>query len=173
MIMTNIYEIKNVLNQYEIKDVYKKLLEENWRIDTPYDPISIYHPTFKVSFDNMILNPYWFGYFTALVSAVNSSLRKEKNFDLGFYEVKSITLNAQQKSDKFQFHDHRDCRHTIVGFLTPEWDESWGGSLQVQDKKINFTPGNFVLFSGNDLHDAMPVKVNLPFWRISVGIFIN
>lgn len=76
--MTNIYEIKNVLNQYEIKDVHQKLLEENWRIDTPYDPVSIYHPTFKVCFDNMILNPYWFGYFTALVSAINSSLRKEK-----------------------------------------------------------------------------------------------
>tara|TARA_R110002072_G_scaffold92003_1_gene205040 strand:- start:575 stop:760 length:186 start_codon:yes stop_codon:yes gene_type:complete len=61
----------------------------------------------------------------------------------------------------------------MVGFLTPEWDQSWGGSLQVQDKEIKFSPGNFVLFSGNDLHDAMPVKVNLPFWRISVGIFIN
>ena len=121
----------------------------------------------------MILNPYWFGYFTALVSGINSSLRKEKNFDLGFYKISSIILNAQQKNDKFQFHDHRDCRHTMVGFLTPEWDQSWGGSLQVQDKEIKFSPGNFVLFSGNDLHDAMPVKVNLPFWRISVGIFIN
>ena len=63
-------------------------------------------------------------------------------------------MNAQQKNDKFQFHDHRDCRHTMVGFLTPEWDQSWGGSLQVQDKEIKFSPGNFVLFSGNDLHDS-------------------
>ena len=58
--MNNIFEIKNVLNEYEIKNIYNKLLEENWRIDTPYAPISIYHPTFKVSFDKMIFMMFVF-----------------------------------------------------------------------------------------------------------------
>jgi len=171
--MSDIYEIKNVLNAYEIKNVYNQLLDHDWKINTPYGNLSIYYPTFKVSFDNSIFNPYWYGFFSGLVASVNSHLQREQGFELGFYKIKSISLNAQQKSDKFHFHDHRECAHTLVGFLTPEWDSSWGGSLQVKDTTINFSPGNFVLFSGNDLHDAMPVKVNLPFWRMSVGIFID
>ena len=46
-------------------------------------------------------------------------------------------------------------------------------SIKIEDNTIKFKPGNFVLFSGSNLHDAMPVKINLPFWRISVGIFLN
>ena len=168
-----IYEIKNILNEYEIKNTHKKLLEHNWAIDTPYGTVSYFHPTCRVSFEETIYHPYWFGYFSGLVSAVNSDLRKNKNFDLGNYQIKSIMLNAQQKSSKFHFHDHRQFKYSLVGFLTPEWDKDWGGSLQIEDTKIQFTPGNFVLFSGSDLHDAMPVKIDLPFWRISVGIFLD
>jgi len=172
--MSDIYEIKNVLNEYEIKKVYDQLLTDDWKISTPYDSrVSIYYPTLRVSFDDSIFYPYWYGFFSGLVASVNSHLQREQGFQLGFYKIKSISLNAQQKSDKFHFHDHRNCAHTLVGFLTPEWDSSWGGSLQVKDTTINFSPGNFVLFSGNDLHDAMPVKVDLPFWRMSVGIFID
>ena len=167
------FEIKNILNEYEIKNTYKKLLEHNWSIDTTYGNISYFYPTFRVSFEETIYNHYWFGYFSGLVSAINSYLRKNNNFDLGNYKIRSITLNAQQKSSKFHFHDHRQFKYSLVGFLTPEWDKDWGGSLQIEDTEIHFSPGNFVLFSGSDLHDAMPVKIDLPFWRISVGIFLN
>ena len=34
------FEIKNILNEYEIKNTYKKLLEHNWRIDPPYGNVS-------------------------------------------------------------------------------------------------------------------------------------
>ena len=167
------FEIKNILNEYEIKNTYKKLLEHSWRIDTPYGNVSYFYPTFRVSFEETIYNHYWFGYFSGLVSAINSYLRKNNNFDLGNYKIRSITLNAQQKSSKFHFHDHRQFKYSLVGFLTPEWDKDWGGSLQIEDTEIHFSPGNFVLFSGSDLHDAMPVKIDLPFWRISVGIFLS
>ena len=102
-----------------------------------------------------------------------NKLPLDKKFDLGNYQIKSIILNAQQQSDKFHFHDHRQYKYSLVGFLTPEWEKEWGGELQVEDTTIQFKPGSFVLFSGSDLHDAMPVKINLPFWRISVGIFLN
>jgi hypothetical protein len=169
-----VYEIKDLLNEYEVKNTYKTLLDHNWAIDTAYSPsIGIMYPTFRVSFNKQIFNPYWFGYFSGLVVGVNNSLRKNHKFGLGDYEIKAITLNAQQHNSKFHFHDHRDFKYTIVGFLTPEWEDDWGGHLQIEDTSIQFSPGNFVLFSGSDLHDAMPVKVKLPFWRISVGIMID
>ena len=61
----------------------------------------------------------------------------------------------------------------IVGFLTPDWDDSWGGELQIEDKTIKFKPGNFVLFSGNNLHDAMPVKVGLPTGEYLLEYLLN
>ena len=175
MSSNKIYEIENVLNGFEVKNAYKQLLSNNWSIHQAYgnETFSNMYPMFRVSFEDSVYQPYWFGYFSGIVSSINSHLRKEKNFDLGSYSIKSIILNAQQNSGKFHFHDHRKFKHVIVGFLTPDWEDSWGGELQIEDKKIKFKPGNFVLFSGNHLHDAMPVKVNLPYWRISVGIFLN
>ena len=69
------YEIKNILNEYDIKNIHKKLLEHNWCIDTPYGNVSYFYPTFRVCFEETIFHPYWFGYFSGLVSAINSDLR--------------------------------------------------------------------------------------------------
>jgi len=173
--MSNVYEIDNVLNGYEVKHFYKQLLNNNWKINTTYgdDILSNFYPTFEVSFEDTVYQEYWFGFFSGIVSSINSHLKKEKKFDLGSYKIKHITLNAQHNSSKFHFHDHRKYKHVIVGFLTPDWEDSWGGELQIEDKTIKFKPGNFVLFPGNKLHDAMPVKIGLPYWRISVGIFID
>jgi hypothetical protein len=175
--ITNVYEIENVLNGYELKNAYKKLLSNHWSIGSSFDDdtFNILFPSVRVSYEDTIYQPYWFGYFSGIVSSINSHLRKEKKFDLGSYKIKHINLFAQQHANKhaFHFHDHRQYRHVLVGFLTPDWEDSWGGELQIEDKTIKFKPGNFVLFSGNKLHDAMPVKINLPYWRISVGIFID
>ena len=173
--MNKVYEIKNVLNTFELKHMYKQLMNNNWSINSAYekDVYTNFYPTFTVSEEDNVYQPYWFGLFFGIVSSINSRLRREKKFDLGTYYIKKIVLNAQHSSSKFHFHEHRDYRHAIVGFLTPNWDDSWGGELQIEDKTIKFKPGNFVLFSGTDLHDAMPVKVGLPYWRISVGIFIK
>ena len=172
---TNIHEIKNVLNSFELKYIYKQLMDNNWKIDSSYgeDIYTNFYPTFRVSYEDSVYQPYWFGFFSGIVSSINSRLRQEKKFDLGSYSIKNIVLNAQHNSNKFHFHEHRDFKHVIVGFLTPDWDDSWGGELQIEDMTIKFKPGNFVLFSGNNLHDAMPVKMGLPYWRISVGIFLK
>ena len=173
--VNKIYEIKDVLNGYELKHTYKKLLSNSWSINSAFgeETFSHLYPMIRVSFEDSVYQPYWFGYFSGIVSSINSHLRKEKKFDLGSYKIKHINLNAQHHSNKFHFHDHRQYRHVLIGFLTPDWEDSWGGELQIEDKTIKFKPGNFILFPGNNLHDAIPVKVNLPYWRISVGIFLN
>jgi len=173
--MTKIYEIENVLNTFELKNIYQELMNNGWTINSSYGEKihSNFYPMLRVSFDDSVYHPYWFGFFSGIVSSINSRLKLEKKFDLGSYSIKSIILNAQHNSSKFHFHEHRDCKRVIVGFLTPDWDDSWGGELQIEDKTIKFKPGNFVLFPGNNLHDAMPVKVGLPYWRISVGIFLK
>ena len=95
MSSNKIYEIENVLNGFEVKNAYKQLLSNNWSIDSSFgdETFSNLYPTFRVSFEDSIYQPYWFGYFSGIVSSINSHLRKEKNFDLGSYSIKSIVLN--------------------------------------------------------------------------------
>jgi hypothetical protein len=173
--MQKIYQIENVLNSFELKNIYKKLMDCGWTINSAYgeDTYTNFYPMLRVSFEESVYQPYWFGFFSGIVSSINNRLKLEKKFDLGSYSINNIVVNAQHNSSKFHFHEHRDFKHVIVGFLTPDWDDSWGGELQVEDETIKFKPGNFVIFSGNNLHDAMPVKVGLPYWRISVGIFLK
>ena len=38
--LNKVYECENILNQYEIKDIHKRLLDHNWSIDTPYTSYS-------------------------------------------------------------------------------------------------------------------------------------
>ena len=79
--MSNVYEIDNVLNGYEVKHFYKQLLNNNWKINTTYgdDILSNFYPTFEVSFEDTVYQEYWFGFFSGIVSSINSHLKKEKN----------------------------------------------------------------------------------------------
>ena len=173
--MAEVYEIKNLLNEFEIKETYDLLMQQNWNINTIYQGAQTYedlYPHFCVFNQDQILNPYWYGFFRALFAGANRSVKKDYNFELSSYKIKEIQINAQKNKGSYHFHDHNE-RWTIVGFLTPYWNEEWGGELQVEDTKVTCSPGNFALFKGAYMHDAMPVKVDLPFWRISVAMFID
>ena len=173
--MAEIYEIKNLLNAHEVKETYDLLMQQNWNINTISQSEQIYkdlYPHFCVKNQDQICSPYWWGYFRALFAGANKSIKKDYNFQLSNYSIKGIFMNAQKNKGSFHFHDHVE-RWTCVGFLSPYWRDEWGGELQVEDTKITFEPGSFVLFKGHYLHDAMPVKVDLPFWRVSMAMFID
>jgi hypothetical protein len=169
----NIYILDNVLNEYEVKSAYNLLVDQNWKIDSVYeDKVSSLYPTFVVNTEDKIFNHYWYGFFIGVVTNVNRMLREQYKFDLGSYKITGILLNAQQNKGGFHFHTHKGS-YSLVGFLTRYWKDDWGGELQIEDQTIKFKPGSFVLSKTDDLHDAMPVRVDLPFWRISVGIFLE
>ena len=169
----DIYVLEDVLSDYEIKHSYDMLIEQNWKLNSVYgDKVSYLYPTFVVNSEDKILNHYWYGFFSGVLTNVNRMLREQYNFDLGAYKIKGTLLNAQQNKGSFNFHTHEGS-YSLVGFLTPYWKDDWGGELQIEDQTIKFKPGSFVLSKSNALHDAMPVKVDLPFWRISVGMFLG
>jgi len=169
-----IFEIKNVLTERKIKKLYDDLLgSRSWHLKSTYGDGSNPYPNLPVTFDHNPLNPHWHSYFQGLYHGINSMLYQQYAFDLGDLEPSTISINAQKKGHHYVFHDHQNYRYVIVGFLTPEWEEEWGGELQVEGETIKFKPGNFILFKGDKLHDAMIIKNEIPYWRISVGIFIK
>ena len=68
----------------------------------------------------------------------------------------------------------RDKKYSwsIIGFMTPQWDKSWGGELQIQEETFTFEPGDFIAFKSTELHDAMPILVDTPFYRLTCACMI-
>jgi len=118
-------------------------------------------------------NQYWIGYFNCLFDRINQKLKEQHNFSLT-RKINRIALNAQNNNHYTEFHvDNKDSNtFSIVGFLTPQWAENWGGELNIEGEVIKYKPGSFVLFDSNQFHRSQEIK-QIPYWRMSVSYVIN
>jgi hypothetical protein len=117
-------------------------------------------------------NPYWIGYFNCLFDRINQKLNEQHNFSMKRI-IKRIALNAQNDNHYTEFHqDSSKNTYSIVGFLTPQWAEDWGGELNIEGEVFKYNPGDFVLFESYQLHKSQPIK-KIPYWRTSISYVIN
>ena len=87
-----------------------------------------------------------------------------------------IDLGAKNETSIPEFHrDAHDNNSpiSILGFLTPVWAEDWGGSLQLEENKINFEPGKFMIFDSNKIHNGVGPNKKIPYWRISINYIVT
>jgi hypothetical protein len=117
-------------------------------------------------------DPYWIGYFNCLFDRINQKLKEQHNFSL-VRRINRIALNAQNENHYTEFHvDQASETYSIVGFLTPQWAEEWGGELNIEGEIIKYKPGDFVLFDSNKFHKSQEIK-QIPYWRVTVSYVIN
>ena len=117
-------------------------------------------------------DPYWIGYFNCLFDRINQKLNEQHNFKLK-RNIQSIALNAQNEHHYTEFHPDTNLdAFSIVGFLTPQWAEEWGGELNIEGKIIKYNPGDFILFDSNQLHKSEQIK-KIPYWRTSVSYVVR
>ena len=175
------YVVKNILSRADINDLYQRMMNEPfWSIGSAYqgntDPAS-YYPRSVVMSSNGVYSPFIAGYFTAVVNRIRDKIRNDYGFEIPAHNLDFIGFNAERKGNIPLFHidanNGKPYKWSIVGFLTPQWDSSWGGELQIEDRTYTFEPGDFVLFKSNEYHDSLPIKVDTPFWRISVACMIS
>jgi len=118
---------------------------------------------------------YWLGYFNSLFDRINQKLNEQYNFNLK-RDIVRIALNAQNTNYYTEFHkDTDDNTYSIVGFLTPQWAEEWGGELNVEGEIIKYKPGDFILFNSNKLHKSQQMShtKQIPYWRTSISYVIG
>ena len=115
---------------------------------------------------------YWIGYFNCLFDTINQKLKEQHNFNLN-KNIKRISLNAQNNNHYTEFHmDGLANSKSIVGFLTPQWAENWGGELNIEGQIFKYSPRDFILFDSNQLHKSQAIK-QIPYWRISINYIIE
>ena len=169
--------INNVLTLQDCFSLYEGIINQNmWVLNRATEPGKIGGAFPGVTLvDNMEVihnSPYWIGYFNALFDRINQKLKEQHNFSLKRY-IRRISLNAQNNNHYTEFHaDYTADTYSIVGFLTPQWAEDWGGELNVEGKIIKYSPGDFILFDSNQLHKSEKIK-QIPYWRTSISYTIN
>jgi Rps23 Pro-64 3,4-dihydroxylase Tpa1-like proline 4-hydroxylase len=177
------YYCENILNNQEVEEIYNELFKApRWLINNPYNHNNsedgIYCQSIIQNSQSKEYDPYLFGLFKGIAIGVNKKLKEKYNFslDLNNENIIRTQLNAQKKSNFSQFHTDGIKgveSYSIIGFLTPYWDKMWGGQLQIEDKKFNFAPGDFIVFDSKRLHDALPVIKETPFYRVTVAMFVS
>ena len=175
------YLVKKVLNKQDVTQVYNHLMGESiWKIGSAYrgnDDPTYHYPRALAMDSNGIHSPFLSGYFVAVMNRIRDRIEEEHGFTIPTGGLSAIGFNAQREGNIPLFHTDGDSEGPMtwssVGFLSPQWDPSWGGELQIQDRKYIFEPGDFVVFRSNELHDALPIKVDTPFWRVSVALMIR
>jgi len=169
--------ISNVLNKEELFSLHTGLISNNmWSLNRNSSingiggsfPGVIFYENEEVVYNDA----YWLGYFNCLFDRINTELRKQHNFQIQ-KRIKRIALNAQNDNHFTEFHqDSNDTSYSIVGFLTPQWAEDWGGELNIEGEVIKYNPGDFILFDSTQVHASQPIK-KIPYWRTSVSYVIH
>tara|TARA_R100001460_G_C3519824_1_gene172434 strand:- start:292 stop:816 length:525 start_codon:yes stop_codon:yes gene_type:complete len=168
--------INNVLTTEDCFSLYKGLVSSNmWNLSRQTSPENFGGSFPGVTFveDQKIFynDPYWTGYFNCLFDRINQKLKEQHNFSLPRV-ITRISLNAQNDNHYTQFHADYENAYSIVGFLTPQWAEDWGGELNIEGKVNKYNPGDFILFESTKLHKSQPIK-KIPYWRLSINYVIE
>jgi len=174
--------VDNVLLKKDIFSLYTNLISSPvWDLhrtsllptdDGPFDMGCF--PGFIVKDGDKIYNQFWHGYFASLFERINIKFFEENNYYLPRNIIR-INLGAKNDSSLTELHidDPTPGVHTVLGFLTPVWAKEWGGSLQIENNNIDFTPGKFIVFESDKQHNGVGPSKKLPYWRISINYLVR
>tara|TARA_E500000318_G_C3399330_1_gene149182 strand:- start:6 stop:542 length:537 start_codon:yes stop_codon:yes gene_type:complete len=176
--MAEIKYVDNIILKKDLFDLYSGLIQANsWNLSrSSTHGVSIgTFPGFVVR-DNYtdVSNHYWNGYFTSLYEKINMKFYEKYNYELPSI-IQRIHLGAKNETSITSFHDDTNDNGAIsvLGFITPQWSQDWGGDLQIEENKINFEPGKFVIFDSNQIHNGTGPSKKIPYWRISINYIIR
>ena len=167
------YIIDNVIDKKDLENLYIRLIQSSaWTLDRTSNPrkqTSHHFPGLVVRTEQGVLNSYWDGYFVSVYERLNQLFQQKNKFSLP-RNIFRIHLGAKTLNSETDFHlDEHFFGYSIVGFLTPKWNKKWGGELYVEDKKIDYVPGRFVVFKTDCRHNGEAPKETIPYWRISIN----
>ena len=177
----NSFIFDDVISQKELLWIYHTLIEKSsWSLSrtsknssTAEMPFNSF-PGLIVEQNEIVKEEYLSGYFKSIIFRIQRKIKKKYLIELPD-KVLRITLGAKSSTSKTNPHiDHKDEKFwTILGFLNPVWNSKDGGHLILEDKKIDYLPGRFIVFPSNLEHNGGYIEnKELNYWRISLNIIL-
>jgi hypothetical protein len=168
--------IKDVLNSKELFDLYDRVINEHsWYLGrgssgeqtNTFPGLIVYDNGTPVHFH---LSRYFVQH---LLSKITEKCLDQYNFLLPKKVIRT-DLVAKQPGSVTKLHiDHDDPNaYSLIGMLTPEWDDVWGGEFYVGEEEVKHSPGSFILIKSNELHNGVAPKIETPYWRIVVNYIL-
>ena len=169
--------VDNILLKKELFKLYKGLIETNgWNLTRASSEESFgMFPGFIIKDNyNEVGNDYWNGYFTSLYERIKINFQEKYKYELP-NNIFRIHLGAKNETSVTEFHSDskNNSDISILGFLTPVWSSDWGGDLQIEENKINFEPGKFLIFNSDKIHNGVGPNKKIPYWRISINYIVK
>ena len=174
----------NVLGMDELLWIYHLLIESpSWSLARrSTDGKRLRHlvpfvgfPGLEVETEGVIQNEFLAGYFRSIAFRVRSRFYKEFNARLP-PEVRRIHVGAKSSYSKTAFHvdSSIETDWTILGFLNPVWNAKDGGEFYLEDEKIEYKAGRFIVFPSSIEHDGgYVVNETISYWRVAVNIILR
>jgi hypothetical protein len=177
----NFFILDNIISKEQNFKIYNQLVNTpSWHLSSFSDTKNNFEsnvagfPGFTVEDNDVSSHHYYSGYFHALIEFIKTKFQQEFNFSLP-REIRRIRLGAKNSKSETVFHtDNNDpLDWSILGFLTPVWKLEDGGEVRIEQEKIDYKPGRFILFKSHLLHNGGYIKNNnLDYWRISLNIVL-
>jgi hypothetical protein len=178
----NYFLLDDVIDHEECRYLYHTLqASTSWtlsrvsREEDYLDPFKSFPGFIVVETDGTVKNEHFSGYFRALTFRISKLVRERYGVSLPS-KIHRIHLGAKNSHSDTEFH--KDCEEedawTILGFLNPIWNSQDGGELYIDDAKIDYKPGRFVVFKSNLSHNGGYVtNEKLNYWRITLNIIVR
>jgi hypothetical protein len=177
------YIFDDVIGAEELLWIYHTLLStSSWRLtrssmsDTTFSlrPFMSF-PGLNIETRGDIHVDFLSGYFRSVVFRIRS-LAKKNNGVILPPNIQRIHVGAKSSFSKTEFHvdSNEENVWTILGFLNPVWNARDGGEFFLEDHKVEYKAGRFVVFPSGTLHDGGYVKnEKLNYWRVAVNIILD
>ena len=132
-------------------------------------------PGLDIETKGEVYDEFLAGYFRSILFRVKNTLKKEYGVNLPL-EIKRIHVGAKSSFSKTNFHIDSELKTdwTILGFLNPVWNAEDGGEFFLDNEKITYKGGRFVVFPSFVKHDGgYVINEKLSYWRIAVNIILS
>ena len=176
--------ISNVLNQQELFTLYSEIISTpGWYLNRgsiqKQDTVtSAGFCGLKIADSNNYYHPYLMGKINIILDKIkNECLKKGKIFPNKIYRVDCV---AKQKNVTTKPHVdlNQENAISIVGLLTPVWNEKSGGNFFILNNEnkiideIEHKPGQFIVLNANTIHDGKGPDIETEYWRIILNIVL-
>ena len=175
------YIFDNVIGGEELVWIYNKLLSTNaWNLTRTSNSKaaglpSMSFPGLNIETRGYIHTEFLSGYFRSIIFRIKALAKKSNNLILP-PNIQRIHVGAKSSFSKTEFHvdSNEGNAWTILGFLNPVWNAGDGGEFFLEDHKVEYKAGRFVVFPSKTLHDGGYVKnEKLNYWRVAVNIILD